>query len=113
MATMVPTRPVPAYWASALFATPLRPIYSRPMARISCPECIGRAAESAALDRAAPGTTLLVGGEAGIGKSRLTAEFCRRAAARDALVLTGGCVPFGRSPLPFTPVVEALRTYTR
>ena len=83
------------------------------MARISCPEFIGRGAESAVLDQAPPGTTILIGGEAGIGKSRLTAEFCRRAAARDALVLTGGCVPFGRSPLPFTPVVEALRGFTR
>ena len=83
------------------------------MARISCPDFIGRVGESAALDRAAPGSTVLIAGEAGIGKSRLTAEFCRRARAADALVLTGGCVPFGSSPLPFTPVVEALRGFLR
>ena len=89
------------------------------MGRISCPEFIGRVKESraldAALERAAgqAGPTVVVGGEAGIGKSRLVAEFARRAAGRDARVLTGGCAPFGGSPPPFTPVLEALRALAR
>jgi DNA-binding NarL/FixJ family response regulator/tetratricopeptide (TPR) repeat protein len=89
------------------------------MGRISCPDFIDRVEESlaldAALERAREGgaATIFVGGEAGIGKSRLVAEFSRRAADRGARVLTGGCAPFGRSPLPFTPVVEALRVFTR
>src|SRR3954447_11597452 len=108
---MLPVGAALAYWATAP--------YSRPISRISSPDFIGRDLESrvldAALDRAAEGATpaVFVGGEAGIGKSRLVAEFCRRAAGRDARVLSGGCVPFGRSPLPWTAVVEALRGYTR
>jgi hypothetical protein len=49
------------------------------VARIACPEFIGRGEESraldAALERASAGAapTVLVGGEAGIGKSRLVA----------------------------------------
>jgi predicted ATPase len=50
----------------------------------------------AALERARAGATptVLLGGEAGIGKSRLVAEFARRA-RRQALVLSGACAPFG------------------
>jgi DNA-binding CsgD family transcriptional regulator/tetratricopeptide (TPR) repeat protein len=85
---------------------------------IFCPDFIGRVPElealGAALERArrrgAP--TVLVGGEAGIGKSRLVDEFSRRAQG-DALVLSGACAPFGGTPPPFTPVVEAIRAYAR
>lgn len=50
---------------------------------------------------------VLIGGEAGIGKSRLMEEFIDR--HRDkALVLVGGCHPATRS-LPYQPLVEALR----
>ncbi len=88
------------------------------MGRIFCPDFIGRVAElealEAGLDRARAGgsPTALVSGEAGIGKSRLVGEFSRRAQP-DALVLTGACAPFGSTPPPFTPVVEALRAYVR
>jgi DNA-binding NarL/FixJ family response regulator len=54
----------------------------------------------------------LVGGEAGIGKSRLVDEFSRRVES-ETLVLSGACAPFGSSPPPFTPVVEALRASVR
>jgi hypothetical protein len=89
------------------------------MGRISCPQFIGRAEESQALDtaleRAAAGgaPTVLIGGEAGIGKSRVDEELSRRAAARGARVLAGGCAPFGGSTAPLAPVVEALRSFTR
>jgi DNA-binding CsgD family transcriptional regulator/tetratricopeptide (TPR) repeat protein len=89
------------------------------MGRISCPAFIDRVEESAVLDaaleRAKTGATptVFVGGEAGIGKSRLVAEFSRRASEDGARVLTGACAPFSRGPPPFTPVIEALRTLMR
>jgi len=44
---------------------------------------------------------LLIGGEAGVGKSRLLAEFA--ATAPDARLLTAGCLQLGGDELPFTP----------
>ena len=85
------------------------------MKSASSPAFIDRIEESqildAALERARSGAapTVFVGGEAGIGKSRLVAEFARRARASGARVLTGGCAPLGGAPLPFGPVVEVLR----
>src|SRR3954470_17820166 len=120
MPAMVPARARPAYWATALFRRSSDPHIFAAIARISSPDFIGRQTESrvldAALQRAAEGATpaVFVGGEAGIGKSRLIAEFCRRAAAAGgARVLSGGGVALGAGPLPFTAVVEALRGYTR
>jgi DNA-binding CsgD family transcriptional regulator/tetratricopeptide (TPR) repeat protein len=85
------------------------------MKSASSPAFIDRIEESqildAALERARSGAapTVFVGGEAGIGKSRLVAEFARRARVSEARVLTGGCAPLGGAPLPFGPVVEVLR----
>src|SRR3954464_7859569 len=65
---------------------------TRAMARIASPEFIVRVEESralaAALERAAAGeaATVLIGGEAGIGKSRLVGELVARAASRGARV---------------------------
>jgi len=50
----------------------------------------------------------LVGGEAGIGKTRLIKEFVRQAAADGATVVSGGCLELGADVLPFAPFVEAL-----
>ncbi|WP_295014084.1 helix-turn-helix transcriptional regulator [uncultured Microbacterium sp.] len=75
---------------------------------------VGRDAElgmlDAALGRARAGETasVLIGGEAGIGKSRLTAEF-RRRIAHDAIVLTGWCLDYGSTPAPFGPLPAILR----
>jgi hypothetical protein len=49
---------------------------------------------------------LLIGGEAGAGKSRLLAEFA--ATVPEARVLTGGCL-LGGDELPFTPFATVLR----
>jgi DNA-binding CsgD family transcriptional regulator len=57
----------------------------------------------------APGA-VLVGGEAGIGKTRLLREF---AASIQARVLTGGCVELGSDGLPFAPFTAALRRLVR
>ena len=58
-----------------------------------------------------PGTVLL-GAEAGGGKSRLVAEFTSRVGDR-ALVLAGGCVDLGATGLPYAPFTAALRELVR
>ena len=54
-------------------------------------------------------TTVLVGGEAGIGKTRLIGEFTARARERGALVLEGACLELGQHGLPYAAVSAALR----
>jgi predicted ATPase len=63
------------------------------------------------LARAATGEPLvaLVGGEAGVGKTRLVEQLAATAGEQGVRVLGGGCVPLGEEGLPFAPVVEALR----
>ncbi len=80
---------------------------------------VGRTAELAELtgllDLAREGTptTLLVHGEAGVGKSRLLREFADQARASGARVLTGSCIPVGSGELPYAPLIEALRRLSR
>jgi DNA-binding CsgD family transcriptional regulator len=63
------------------------------------------------LARAADGQPLLalLGGEAGVGKTRLVEQLAAAAQEQGARVLGGGCVPLGEEGLPFAPVIEALR----
>jgi predicted ATPase len=76
---------------------------------------VGRAQELARLGdllaRAAAGEPLmaLVGGEAGVGKTRLAEQLAATASGQGVRVLRGGCVPLGEEGLPFAPLVEALR----
>ena len=76
---------------------------------------VGRQTELArlaeALRSAADGqpTTVLLGGDAGVGKSRLLEEFGDHARAQGALVLTGACLELSGEGLPYAPVIEALR----
>ncbi|MCB5166641.1 AAA family ATPase [Streptomyces bambusae] len=83
------------------------------------PVFVGRADELArltdALARAArqEPQALLIGGEAGVGKTRLTEEFLAEAARRDAVVAVGGCVEIGAEGLPFAPFSTALRALRR
>jgi predicted ATPase len=80
---------------------------------------VGRDAElgrlDAAMARASEGESavLLVGGEAGVGKSRLAAEAADRAAASGARVLSGACVQVGDEALPYAPFSDALRPLVR
>jgi ATP/maltotriose-dependent transcriptional regulator MalT len=62
-----------------------------------------------ALDEVRAGQTrvVLVGGEAGIGKTRLIEELAVR--AEGATTLIGGCVDLGDDALPFAPFSAALR----
>lgn len=83
--------------------------------RITSPELIGREAELYVIARACEqacegqGRTLLIGGEAGIGKTRLLNAALDEARARGAVVLQGGCIGLAEGALPFAPIVEALR----
>ncbi|MER7487458.1 AAA family ATPase [Streptomyces sp. NPDC126497] len=56
---------------------------------------------------------LLVGGEAGVGKTRLVEEFAAAARRRGAIVALGGCVEIGADGLPFAPFSTALRQLRR
>ncbi|MET7409284.1 helix-turn-helix transcriptional regulator [Streptomyces parvulus] len=56
---------------------------------------------------------LLLGGEAGVGKTRLVEEFAAEAARRGAVVALGGCVEIGADGLPFAPFSTALRALRR
>ena len=82
------------------------------------PVFVGRDAEltllERALDVAAGGTagTVLVGAEAGAGKSRLISEFAAKARDR-SLVLVGGCVEVSAAALPYAPVTALLRNLVR
>jgi len=85
-------------------------------ARVSSPVFAGRADELAqlvaAMTHAAEGTPglVLVGGEAGVGKSRLVGELAARAATGDRMrVLVGQCVALDEATIPLLPVADALR----
>jgi DNA-binding CsgD family transcriptional regulator/tetratricopeptide (TPR) repeat protein len=101
-------------------AYPARMIGAEMPARLSSPVLIGREPEMAvlldALDRAEAGSpaVVLVGGEAGIGKTRLVTEVANVARGRGDLVLEGGCASLGSGEgLPFAPIAEALRGWRR
>src|SRR3954452_18644645 len=87
--------------------------------RVSSPEMIGRGAELAALsdarERAASGTpaVVLIGGESGVGKSRLVAAFNEELGRNGDLVLTGECIELSEGEIPFAPAVSALRRLAR
>ncbi|MFC5660679.1 helix-turn-helix transcriptional regulator [Streptomyces nogalater] len=79
------------------------------------PVFVGRTAELATLhdalaraDAAEP-QALLLGGEAGVGKTRLVEELAAAAVGRGAVVAVGGCVEIGADGLPFAPFSAALR----
>jgi len=83
------------------------------------PVLVGRGTELssliAGLESAAAGepVVVLVGGEAGVGKTRLVEEAAARARAGAARVLTGSCIEVGGEGLPLSPVVDVLRSLMR
>ncbi|HEU5032648.1 MAG TPA: AAA family ATPase [Spirillospora sp.] len=85
-------------------------------ARAMSPVLVGRAAELAVLEdalAAAPGA-VLVGGEAGLGKTRLIREFAASVGGGgQARVLLGGCLELGSDGLPFAPFTTVLRGLVR
>ncbi|MEW9555477.1 helix-turn-helix transcriptional regulator [Nonomuraea sp. NPDC050783] len=82
------------------------------------PVLVGREEEAAALraayERARSGrpVTVLVSGEAGIGKSRLVSTAVR-ALPGDPLVVSGGCLELGAEGAPYVPFVAVLRELVR
>ncbi|HLO35145.1 MAG TPA: ATP-binding protein, partial [Candidatus Deferrimicrobium sp.] len=87
--------------------------------RLSSPVFIGRTDEfltllatARAADAGRP-SIVLVGGEAGVGKSRLVAEAATTLRDSGWLVLEGGSVALGDDALPFGPIVEVLRALAR
>jgi DNA-binding CsgD family transcriptional regulator/tetratricopeptide (TPR) repeat protein len=112
--------PVPHLWWLPLYGAVSLRLVARDNpgemgGRVASPTLAGRLEElellEAARRRAADGepAVVLVGGEAGIGKTRLVAELTNRCAAHGTRVLSGGCVPVGDGALPYAPIVEALR----
>ena len=56
---------------------------------------------------------VLVGGEAGVGKSRLVGEAAAHARRHGARVLVGQCLDLEEGGLPYAPLVDMLRTLDR
>jgi DNA-binding CsgD family transcriptional regulator len=84
-------------------------------ARASSPVLVGRDEQMTALEAAFTSvrqggpSAVLLGGEAGVGKSRLVGEFGTVAALAGARMLTGGCLELGTDGLPFAPFTAVLR----
>lgn len=64
----------------------------------------------AVFEQSAGGTAaaMLVSGDAGVGKTRITEELAAVARDKGALVLTGRCLDAGETGLPYLPFAEAL-----
>jgi DNA-binding CsgD family transcriptional regulator len=82
--------------------------------RVTCPTFVGRESELSHLEHAAEaakgGTQLvLIGGDAGVGKTRLIDELCRRLAAGGGVAAVGGCVDLGDVGIGYGPLVEVVR----
>jgi len=81
--------------------------------RALCPILVGREKELAELDEAlidvglGRGRVVVVGGEAGRGKTRLATELRRRATALGHTALWGSC-PEAQLALPYLPIIEAV-----
>jgi DNA-binding CsgD family transcriptional regulator/tetratricopeptide (TPR) repeat protein len=69
-------------------------------------EALGRAVEGR-------GGAVIVGGEAGIGKTWLVDRFLEQARDRGGRTLTGACLEYGSGDVPYAPFVEALRALVR
>src|SRR5467141_4386281 len=83
------------------------------LARVLCPTLIGRESELSALEDAllaalrGDGGVVIVGGEAGMGKTRLVADLVDRARRRGCVVVSGACSEAELS-LPYLPFLEAI-----
>jgi predicted ATPase len=87
-------------------------------ARVTSSRFVGRRGELAELERASREaaeqrpTVVLLGGESGVGKTRLVREFEDRV-ADEALVLRGEAVEEADGELPYAPLIGALRPLVR
>ena len=84
--------------------------------RVSSPRFVDRRKELSAIEaaltrtRGGSGSVVLVGGEAGIGKTRLISELAGRAEREQMTVVVGECLPLGDGEIPYAPVVGAVRS---
>ena len=84
--------------------------------RTLCPILVGRESEISLLEDAllatlrGDGGVVIVGGEAGMGKTRLVADLVTRARRRGAPVISGVCSEAELS-LPYLPFLEAIGNY--
>ena len=105
------------YWRGRLSVAP--GMLADVAMRVSSPVLVGRSGQLSVLDTAlteACGghpSAVLVGGEAGVGKSRLVSEFAERSRGKGARVLAGGCLELGVDGLPFAPFTSMLRDLAR
>ncbi|MEU0518279.1 AAA family ATPase [Streptosporangium sp. NPDC006007] len=89
------------------------------MGRAVSPVFVGREAELAGLGEALEqarnhtAAAVLLGGEAGVGKTRLTGCFAERAAKDGAHVLVGGCVELSTEGLAYAPFTAVIRQLVR
>jgi len=91
-------------------------------ARVTSSRFVGRIGELAALERALREAAeqrpvvVLLGGDSGVGKTRLVREFEQRMSdseAEDVLVLRGEAVEEADGELPYAPLIGALRPLVR
>jgi DNA-binding CsgD family transcriptional regulator/tetratricopeptide (TPR) repeat protein len=82
--------------------------------RVASPDLVDRAAELAVLTHAWADTvtgeprTVLLSGEAGIGKSRLIDDLVRHATTAGGRIARGACVQLGSGTLPYAPFRSAV-----
>jgi predicted ATPase len=102
-------------WDEAGMPDPHGMLTAEMSGRASSPVLVGRDEQMAVLDAAFASvrqggpSAVLLGGEAGVGKSRLVGEFGQAAASAGARVLIGGCLELGTDGLPFAPFTAVLR----
>ena len=90
------------------------PPRGQPALILECPPFVGREAEWGTLlarwgqAKSGQGHLVLVGGEAGVGKSRLTEELCEYIRQRGNWVACGRCYEYERA-LPHGPLADLLR----
>ena len=82
--------------------------------RVTCPTFVGRESELSQLERAAHAARdetqlALIGGDAGVGKTRLIDELCRRVEAAGGVAVVSGCVDLGDVGIGYGPLVEVVR----
>jgi len=98
--------------AISRFATPSSqdtsdqtPFVSRELEKARAEEMLDRIGEK-------QGKSLIISGEAGVGKTRLTKELGNYAAQKDYLVLTGHCLEMDGAP-PYQPLLEQIAQVSR
>jgi DNA-binding NarL/FixJ family response regulator len=86
------------------------PSYGNPPLLVGRDRELGALRQHLAAAVAGHGGLVLIGGEAGIGKTALAESLCREAAERDALVFVGRCYDLSETP-PYGPWLELFARY--